>query len=262
MSTGTGGAGALGNRGVLVTRAAHQAGHLCDLIEMQGGRTYRLPVLEILPPGNGQTLAAVRARLSDYDLAVFVSANAVRMAFPALGPVRQWPQQLGVAAIGRQTAAALDAAGVTVSIVPQAGFTSEALLALDGMRDVDGKNILIVRGEGGREYLARELRERGAQVDYAEVYRRVLPEVDTSPILEVWRQGNIDAVTIASLQSLENLQILLGEHGTQLLQDTLLVVGNRRTAEWAGARGYARIVIADDASDEAMVAALEQSFSS
>lgn len=242
--------------GVLVTRAAHQADHLCGLIEAQGGQVFRLPVLEIVPSGDSAPFADVRQRLPEYDLAVFVSANAVRMAFPALVPLSEWPRALKLAAIGKQTATALNHAGLDVDVVPKKQFTSEALLALEDMRHVAGKHILIVRGEGGREFLATELAERGARVDYAEVYRRVLPEVDTSPILDAWAQGHINAVTVASRESLENLHRLLDETGQQLLASTLLVVGNPRSAGRAAELGLTRVMIANDASDEAMVEAL------
>ena len=258
MNTTETGVRILEGLGVLVTRAVHQADHLCGLIEAQGGRVFRLPVLEIVPTGDSTAHADVRKRLPEYDLAIFVSANAVRMAFPALVPLSEWPRELKLAAIGKQTATALNDRGLNVDIVPKMQFTSEALLAAEDMRHVAGKHILIVRGEGGREFLATELTERGAEVEYAEVYRRVLPAVDTRMIVDAWAQGRIDAVAVASRESLEHLHRLLDKTGQQLLANTLLVVGNRRSAERAVELGYARVIIADDASDEAMVKALKQ----
>lgn len=258
MSTNETAVQTLEGLGVLVTRATHQADHLCGLIAARGGHVFKLPVLAIVPPCDNDALANIHNRLPEYDLAIFVSANAVRMAFPDIAPVAGWPRHLKIAAIGKQTAAAINAAGLTVDIVPETQFTSEALLSVDDMQDIAGRKVLIVRGEGGREYLATALTERGAHVDYAEVYQRALPEVDTHPVLDAWAQGRLHAATVASRQSLDNLHQLLAETGQRYLADTLLVVSNPRTAEYAAELGYTRIIVADDASDEAMVEALER----
>ena len=86
----------------------------------------------------------------------------------------------------------------------------------------------------------------------------MLPEVDTRPVLDAWARGRIDAVTVASRESLENLHRLLGASGRQFLVNTQLIVGDPRCAGRAEELGHISIMVAGDASDEAMVEALEQ----
>ena len=92
--------------------------------------------------------------------------------------------------------------------------------------DVRGKRVRIVRGNGGRETLADTLRERGAIVDYLEVYARRLPaysagELDT--LEKRWQSGGIDAVVVMSVQSLRNLERLQPLACRESLAGTVLV---------------------------------------
>jgi uroporphyrinogen-III synthase len=83
MPSGADMQGALGGRGILVTRPAHQAEPLCGLIEAAGGRALRFPVMEIRPAADQPAVQADLARLAGYDLAIFVSANAVQYTLEA-----------------------------------------------------------------------------------------------------------------------------------------------------------------------------------
>ncbi|MBI5040640.1 MAG: uroporphyrinogen-III synthase [Gammaproteobacteria bacterium] len=249
----------LSGRGILVTRPAHQANALCALIETAGGRALRFPVLDIHPIADLAAVQAGLARLTrpgEYDLAIFVSANAVQYTLAALTP-RAWPIAVKIAAIGAATARALAAQGLRVDVAPARDFTSEALLALPEFQSVQNQRILILRGAGGRETLRDVLSARGAQVDYLDVYRRDTATTDASVLLEHWRAGAIDAVLIASTESLQKLLAIIGTLGTALLSATPLIVGNARTRELARSLGLAGpLVVARDATDAAMVDAL------
>lgn len=248
--------GVLAGRGILVTRPAHQAEALCALIEAAGGRALRFPVLEIRPAENALAVQAGLARLADYDLAIFVSANAVQHTLDALAP-HPWPDSVAIAAVGAATARALANRGLRVAHCPVIGFTSEALLELPELQQLAGRRILILRGDGGREHLRTCLTARGAQVDYMEVYRRTQARTDPVPLLDQWRAGAIDAVLIASTDSLEKLAAIIGTLGLELLRTTPLIVGNARTRERARELGLDdSVAVAADATDSAMVEAL------
>ena len=238
---------------VLVTRPAAQCAMLCAQIEGQGGSAIAFPAVEIEPVDVQATVAA-----ADYDLVVFVSVNAVEHG--AQQVIKS--ARTRIAAIGRATAAALAAAELAADIVPEAGFNSEALLAHPELQLTSGARVLIVRGEGGRELLRDTFAEHGMVVETREVYRRVRPNVDAAKVAEVearWSDEGIDVVTATSIETLQNLQALLTEHGRQLLSGTALLVPSRRivaAAVSAGLRGEA--IVAAGADDASMIGALAQ----
>jgi uroporphyrinogen-III synthase len=239
---------------VLVTRPAHQSGGLCEMIERAHGRPVRFPALEILGPADKHAARAALAAASAADVLIFVSANAVQYAFPLL------PDQLRVdveiAAVGSATARALVAHGLDPMLVPER-MDSEGLLALPALHTVAGKRIFILRGDGGRELLYDTLRERGAQVDMVEVYRRRLPQraAAAAKLVANWAQL-VQAVTATSNAILDNLFTLLGEDGAARLHDTPLVVVSQRMAEHAVARGCGVVYVANSARDADLLAAL------
>ncbi len=243
----------LAGRGVLVTRAAHQAEPLCALITARGGRPIRFPALEI-GPARGAGPEALLADAARSDLAVFVSPNAVEFGLRALGG--RLPQGLKAAGVGRATARALAAGGVESPLRPAAGFDSEALLALPEMQQMAGRRVLIFRGNEGRPLLGDSLRARGAEVHYAEVYRRSCPQTDPAPLIRCWPEA-VDRVALSSVQALEHLVQMLGDAGRPLLNETPATAVSERMAARAAGLGLKRVVRAASAHDEDVAAALE-----
>jgi uroporphyrinogen-III synthase len=249
----------LQGKGIVVTRPAHQADSLCRLIEAQGGKTIRYPTLAIFPPSNPRLPLAVVEHLESYDMAIFVSANAVRWGMKLILSRRHLPSALRLVAIGRATAQALERYSTLVPLVPEPNFTSEALLALPEMQEVTAQRIVIFRGEGGRNLLGMTLSERGAQISYAEVYRRGKPATPADQLVQYWRRGEIQGVVVTSSESLENLFDMVGEIGRQWLCNTPLVVVSARTQQLALYLGvnYPPL-LAREVSDEAIVETLCQ----
>jgi uroporphyrinogen-III synthase len=245
-------AGHLGGRGVLVTRPAGQAAGLCRLIEDAGGRAIPFPTIVIAPPSAPEK--AEHALAEAWDLMLFVSRNAVEGAIPLL-PGRRLPEGTRLAVIGQATARALEAAGRSPDLVPAGRYDSESLLALRELADLRGRRVLIVRGEGGLGLLGETLSGRGAEVAYAQVYRRALPQVDPAPLLARWRR-DIQVVTVTSGEILDNLIRLLGEGGRARLLATPLVVVSERTRRAALDAGFQRVELAERADDQSVLTAL------
>lgn len=246
----------LTGRAILVTRPIEQAGGLAAHIAALGGTPVSFPALEIAPPSAPEKLAASLDRLRQYSVIFFVSPTAVERAWPLLlARHPDWPQGFQLAAVGQGSARALARFGAQDVLVPADGADSASLLRLPALQAMNGQRVLVVRGEGGRDELADTLRRRGAEVDYAECYRRRRPVADAAPLLASWRQGGIDAVTVTSAELLANLIAMLGPAGRERLAATPLFVLHERIAEAARAAGLTR-VITTAPGEEGLIAGL------
>ena len=225
----------LAGRGIVVTRPRELAEPFARLLEQHGARAFLFPAIEIQP----LPAPAALGRIAEFDLAIFVSPSAVRVAAASL------PRGLTAAAIGAGTARELERAGVGQVIAPEAGADSESLLAMPQMRQLAGKRVLIVRGEGGRELLGQSLSERGARVEYAECYRRARPATDAGPLLAAWRRGEVHAVTVLSPQTLDNFMSLTGG----ALVALPFFVPHERIARHARERGLGEVIVAERGDD-------------
>jgi len=215
---------------VLVTRPAHQASGLIAAIEGAGGEAICFPVIRITAR-DADTVGNELASLPPSDVVIFISKNAVDFGAAALEE-----SGASIAAIGPATRNAIENLGARVDIYPDAGFDSEHLLAHPGLRNVRNKNITIVRGENGREYLGDALKKRGATVSYLATYRRqaysATPE-EIRALDDKWRKGEIDCVTVMSAETLQNLLQLLPPTSVELLRQTPLVAPGARVVQTA-----------------------------
>lgn len=246
----------LTGRTILVTRPKEQAIGLCQSISAAGGEPLLFPALQIEPSDDAAAKERI-TRMDDYDWVIFVSANAARYAQKTCDNGIIPPLKTAhVAAVGASTAKALHEAGISSVLTPPEPADSEALATMAELRDVAGRRCLIVRGEGGREWLAETLRQRGARVEYAEVYRRVRPPTDPAPLMERWREGQVHAVVVASGETLSNLAAMIGFEGMALLRGTPLVTVSERVRQQALEFGVGMAVSAAGSSDAALLQAV------
>lgn len=242
---------------VLVTRPEHQAQGLCQALEKTGATPLPFPVLEIANPQESVKIQATLQHIDTFDWLIFISANAVDRAFSIMQEADvKLPDSCKLAAVGRSTANKLKALNFENKIVmPAERFDSEGLLALDELNDVADGKILIIRGEGGRETLGEALKQRGAVVEYMEVYRRVKPDVK----LDSLDKDRPDIAIVTSNQGLQNFWQMANKKQQQWLKKLPLVVMSERNRGYAKKIGYqGAIMVAPQQSDEGLLAALTQ----
>ncbi len=247
----------LAGLGILVTRPAQQAAPLAELIRQAGGNPILFPALEIVDLPDLKPLNALIDRLEQFDLAIFISPNAVQKALNLIRARRALPPTLKIAAIGKGSRKALQQFGVQDIIAPTQGFDSEALLALPELQDVTGARIVIFRGDGGRELLGDTLMARGAQLTYAECYRRQKPQADSDALRYLWARNELHAVTVTSAEALRNLYDIAGKLCQQWLKKTPLFVPHERIAQAARELGLEQVFVTE-AGDEALVAGISE----
>jgi len=242
---------------ILVTRSVHQSENLCSMIEQLGWQAIRFPVIEIKAKQLSLQDDLYKQKIEQYQYLFFVSVNAVNFVLPLFSGKIETLQKISCIAVGKATFKALANIGIKSALVPLKGFNSESILAMPELQVMAGQHCLIVRGSGGRELLAQTLLERGAKVDYLEVYARVMPRHDTSEVETYLLDESLTAIVIYSGDALHNLvKMLAKQEIIKKLQNVPLVVISNRVQEIAKKNGFKKIIVADQASDSAMIKAL------
>jgi uroporphyrinogen-III synthase len=197
----------LAGRRILVTRPRELAAGLAALIARRRRRAVLYPAIEILDPRRPQPRArAARARWRVRSRGVREPERGAQGARAARRAVARAHRRRG----RRHAARALEERGMRDVIAPEGRADSEALLELPALQRMQGLRVLIVRGEGGRELLARELAARGARVEIAECYRRAPPSAPPPP-------GALDAACVGSAEALDNLVAAFGRERLRAL---------------------------------------------
>lgn len=261
----------------VLTRPAGQSAALAAALERDGIAAFDFPLIEIAAAEDDAPLRSALASLERYALVVFVSPNAIERALSA-APGLVWPVQVPIGVVGPGSVAQLAAYGIAapshqviapagadtaLEASPAAGsaeagengngdggarFDSEALFAALtdrlGLGALTGRPVLIVRGDGGREWLADRLRDAGALVEAVCAYRRVVP----APSAEAWARvralvgGAPHAWLLTSSEGVRNLDALMRASLEPAERAALLhapiVAPHPRIAETARAVGF------------------------
>lgn len=230
---------------LVLTRPEGENERLHQMLEEQGYDVLVRPLIKLLPLAEDEETRQRAMNIDQQDFLIFVSKSAVRYGVALLDEYwPQWPIVPTWLAVGEGTAEAMGTHGVRAVYPEMSG--SEGLLELPELADLQGKNVTIVRGEGGRELLFEELTRRGATVSYLEVYRR-------EPLTyKDWPAGSDCLIAVTSLEALENLQRQLADVSTYRV-----VVVSGRIASSTG--GFSSSTIAAGASDQALYDAIVES---
>ncbi len=275
---------------IVVTRPREQATELAKRIAQAGGRATLFPLLEVSPVLDSQPLHTLISRLHEFNLAIFISPNAVRYGMEAIIAAGKFlspsplsssrffplvneknvgnnsgeknvgvsieqhnalPTTLKIATVGQGSARALRDYGVKNVIAPQNRFDSEALLALPELNQIAGWHVVIFRGNGGRELLGDTLKARGVKVEYVTCYQRARPHQNATVLLA----ANPDAITVTSSEALGHLWDMLDSMAKKRLAAVALFVPHARIAETAHKLGWSEVVPTEE-GDDGLIAGL------
>ncbi len=185
---------------IVVTRPSGQARQLIEVltraIEASGvgkrslPEILSLPLLTIVPKSGEHLMDHIAAVLSDADLVIFVSPNAIESVMRLLE--RDWQdfskKIIPIGVMGGSSHLALKNHGIgleenpTPIIIPKnnENWDSEGLWQeLQALQwNWQKKKVVIFKGEGGRDWLADTLTKAGAAVEAISTYSRVPLDLD------------------------------------------------------------------------------------
>ena len=243
---------------LLLTRPAPESAALAATLAAQGVFSSSLPLLQIEALAETAEQRELILALPRYSAVIVVSKPAARLGLELLQ--RYWPQVPAAPrwfSVGAATAQILADAGVAVNY-PSDGDDSEALLALPALTQAlagPSPRVLIMRGEGGREFIADCLRGQGATVDYLPLYRRGQPDYPATALLAQLDGQQLNAVLVSSGEGFARLRQLAADDWPQVAR-RVMFVPSARVAEQARAAGVEMVVDCRGASAAALLAAL------
>jgi uroporphyrinogen-III synthase len=237
---------------IVITRPRDQAVQLAQRIEQAGGIPLLFPLLDIVAVQDTLKLHEQVLQLVKFDLAIFISPNAVNYGIAEIRAVSDIPPKLKIATVGQGSAKALREMGIDNIIAPTERFDSEGLLDLPELQDITGWRVMIFRGDGGRELLGDTLKARGAIVEYATCYVRSKHQQGA----QAWLDAKPDAISVTSSEAMGYLWEMLGEKARLALRDTPIFLPHPRIADLAKQQGWQQVQLTGS-GDDGLLSALK-----
>jgi uroporphyrinogen III methyltransferase/synthase len=251
---------------VVVTRSRTQASRLVELLSEHGAYCLEFPTIAIEPPPSWEDLDKAIDELNRYDWIIFTSINGVENFFARLwerGRDIRSLYGISVAAIGPETARAVEGRGIRVDFVPKS-YRAEDLAEGFPEDVIRGKKVLIPRAMEAREILPETLEARGAQVTVVPAYRTVMPSSDSSKeIAQKIKNGEVDCITFTSSSTVRNFVKLVEPFiSVDEINKAVLACIGPVTAQTAKELGLSVDIVADrytiDGLVDAVVSGLER----
>jgi uroporphyrinogen-III synthase len=242
---------------VLVVRPLRDEDAFLKLLGQASIAYKYVPIMQIQPliaeDRDFELIANCIDSLQQFDQIIFISANAAEIGLPLIA--KRWPvlpKNIEFLAVGQQTADIFSEFNYSVNF-PQKQPNTEGLLAeLPQLQNLKGKKVLILRGGQGRQTLGEELAQRGATVEYCELYQR---QIHSQNLLQA--KNFMPSASCLVVHSGELLQAM------DIPQDKRipLVVPSDRIAQMAKSMGYLAVAVAENALPKAMYKAVKKSLS-
>jgi uroporphyrinogen-III synthase len=253
----------LNNLTILVTRPDAQQHALLEAIAGAGGQSVSFPLLSIEGIEEKKAISSLRRQVENLDrfnLLIFISTNAAQFGCDLIDSYwPQFPVGIEVLAVGPSTAEAVKERLACSVISSQTGMASEDLLELPELKAVAGKRIALFRGVGGRELLAATLRERGAEVEYFEVYKRTTVAYADDALVNKIEATGVNVITAFSGESLNRLlQLATTDEQRKRLLAIPVLVPSERVADLAAAEGFSSVYNANGANVAATLSTLQK----
>jgi uroporphyrinogen-III synthase len=227
---------------IIVTRPQPQANQLCKLIKAHNQIPLYLPLIKINPLQLNNKIT-----LNSFDYIIFISQNAVKYGIDYYHQTKR----IKTIVIGKKTLKTLADFNIQADIQAPAPYTSEALLSLIPLQQIKNQQFLIIKGEGGREYLKENLLARGAKVQTVDVYQRILLNPSFA-LLKSIPLANIASI-ITSGQILEQFDFCLQQANLSPIKQGPLVVISERLQDKAVKLGFKHVLMANSPANQDLI---------
>jgi uroporphyrinogen-III synthase len=250
---------------VIVTRPAAPGQRLAAALQRQGHDVAWWPAFDILPPADEGVVRRALDRLADYDLALFVSPNAVHATAERM--TAAWPGGTAIGAVGASTRdaalAELPGSAQAAVVAPDEGDDagSEGFWRAWQASGRSARRVLLLRAATGRDWIVDQLRAADAEVDALAVYDRCphrLTEGERSRLRAWMQRGGRPAVVVSSTEAVGSLldQVRAVDGAVAWLQAGRAIATHPRVALRLQAAGF-ETVVTSDADDSSVIRKLE-----
>lgn len=236
----------------LVTRPQGKNTLLRDLLSELGHQVTTCPLLALAElPVSTQQLAI----FDEADMVIFTSQDAVtylHKVSPSL------PPHCLYFAVGQQTADTFSSLFGYDIVVPKIQ-TSEGLLALEKLQQVAQKQVVIVKGEGGRTTLAKSIKRAGGIVNQLPLYQRQPASALSPELVKSWQENNVTHIILTSNAAFDALIEQCKPEASWLEKCTFYVVSERAKVYLQSRLGKnSHIVNCDGAAPETIIAKVKE----
>ncbi|MEZ3161913.1 uroporphyrinogen-III synthase [Microbacterium sp. BWT-B31] len=237
---------------VLVPRGGPWGDSVAATLRRQGATPVVAPLINFAPTNDLDTLEKALTDLAEgvFDWLTVTSATTVDVLYAYRAMI---PAKTKVAAVGETTAAALQAMGFRVDLVPDtdnsAAGMAEQMIALEP----EPRDVLTLRSEIAKPLLTRRLEAAGHRVRSVIAYRTVGVPV-TDRIAADVESGRINAILVTSGSVAEQVNLQFPD----LPASTVIAAIGPRTAKDARRAGLSVDVVAETQTVDALITAVAQ----
>jgi len=235
---------------VLVPRGGPWGDSVAATLRSQGAVPVIAPLINFAPSTDQATLESALADLAAgaFDWLTVTSATTVDVLYAYRAEI---PASTRVAAVGETTAAALNAAGYRVDLVPEEDNSAAGMAAQMIELEPEPRRILTLRSEIAKPVLTRKLTDAGHDVRSVVAYRTVGVPV-TDRIAHDVKSGRINAILVTSGSVAEQVS----EQFPDIPAETVIAAIGPRTARDARRAGLGVNVVAREQTVDGLIAAV------
>ena len=244
---------------VLVTRPDERGQQLVDMLAKAGVVAIHLPLFNIEAGAELNGLPNKFAQLKVGDYVFAVSKSAVDFADKALKNTGfVWRDDLQYFTVGQGTAQHFAMITTLAVHYPTTQENSEGVLQLAAMQNLQGKTILILRGNGGRELLSEQAQQRGANVEIVECYRREPIVYNRTEQTSLCKRAGVQTIVATSAEILTQLVDFVPQNEHNWLKSCQLITVSERISHLAQALGWQNVIVSPRADNQTLLQTLLQ----